>query len=288
MRKKLNAGFVEIYEHPFYLSLILVAKDFTMGSTSAARLTTLERGVKMFELIVEKQSVTVTEVAKAFSITKSTAHRFLATWKSLGYLQQNAKNEYFLTDRIKSVAQGRVPKFEVKQLVRPFLEELLKIFRETVNLGHWEGIEVSYLDQLTSKDILNPDLHIGARIPAYCTAMGKAILAHLPEIELKQYITRVKLEPHTERTITDPRVLTEQLSVIRLNGYAVMDEELVIGLRGAAAPVFNKRGYPQYALSVGAWSFRMSDETLKLVSREVKRVASEASAYLLLNQDTDD
>ena len=259
-----------------------------MGSTSAARLTTLEKGVRIFELIVEKQSVTVTEVAKAFGITKSTAHRYLATWKSLGYLQQNAKNEYFHTDRLKSLARGMVPKSEVKQLVRPFLEELLKISRETVNLGHWEGIEVSYLDQLTSKDILNPDLHIGARIPAYCTAMGKAILAYLPDIELKQYLARVKLEPHTERTITDPGVLTEQLNAIRQNGYAVMDEELVIGLRGAAAPVFNKRGYPKYAISVGAWSFRMSEEKLKLVSREVKRVANEVSAYLLLNRTSDD
>lgn len=254
-----------------------------MGTAQYSRVLTLERGLKILELIVERQSVTVTEVANYLGIQKSASHRFLTTLRSLGYADQDHKNNYYLTSRLSNLAQGIVPRVEVANIARTYLEELVRMTGETSNLGYWDGREITYLVQKTASRLIE-GYTVGNRIPAYCSAQGKAALAFIPEEELDNYLETATLKAYTQYTITDPQKLREELKRVREEGCAVMAEEMTLGLVGVAAPVFNKNGYPRYTLSAAGLSFKLTDEHIDQIKISVKRIAGELSEHLASHQ----
>ena len=226
-----------------------------MKPSNPSRVLTLERGLQILEYIVERRNVTVTNVATAFGIQKSASHRFLNTLKYMGYVEQTPQSDYALTGRLRYLAEGVVPRIEVRNFARPYLEELSKAAEQPSNLGHWDGREITYLAQRLFNSALE-GYAAGNRIPAYCSAMGKAVLAFSPREEVEAYVARTQFTRFTEKTICDRAMFLKELEAIRERGYAVMNEEMAAHLVGVAAPVFNKEGYPRYAVSVAGLCFR--------------------------------
>lgn len=245
--------------------------------------STFERGLKMLELLVERKSLSVSEAATALGIQRSASHRFLSTLKELGYVKQDDMARYTLTSRLSRLASGKVPSADVKQLARPFLEELARIANETINLGHWNGTHVCYMDQIHCKEMLRADLYVGSCIPSYCSALGKSILAFLPDSERDDYVRTTELKPMTPNTICEKESLIRELYRIRERGYAIDNEELGTGIRAVAAPVLITPDYPRYALSIAGPAFRMTDDKLGSLTHEIMRVSRELSECLAIS-----
>jgi DNA-binding IclR family transcriptional regulator len=233
--------------------------------------------LRVLELLAERGGLKVSEVAALLGIHRSASHRFLATLKELGYVVQDGSSRYRLSFRLFEMGMAMVNALGIRQIARPFMEELARISKETVNLGHWDGREIVYIDKIKSREVLLTDLAIGTRVPAYCSAMGKAILAFRSEDEQSDFFRAGGFQPLTVRTRTDPRELMRELAQVRERGFAVDDEEMLMGIRCIAAPVLGYNEYPEYALSVSGPAARLSDEAMVHLSEEVKRVCRNLS-----------
>lgn len=241
------------------------------------KISSLERGIKILEFLAQKGSLKVSEVATLLGTHRSAAHRFLATLKELGYVVQDSSSRYRLSFRLFEMGMAMVNALGIRQITRPFLEELAELSNETVNLGHWEGEEIVYIDKVKSREVLLMDLAIGTRVPTYCSAMGKAVLAFRSEEEVRVFLSSANFQPLTPKTRTDPEILREELKLIRQRGFAVDDEEMVLGIRCLAAPVFDYNGRPEYAISISGPSSRLTNERIEELSVDLKRICSELS-----------
>jgi DNA-binding IclR family transcriptional regulator len=243
-------------------------------------INSLEKGLRVLELLAEKQELTVTKVAEALGINRAGSHRFLATLRELGYVRKNEDSRYQLTFKILEMGMTFANRFEIRRVARPFMQELSEMFNETVNLGFWDSEIVVHLDRVESREILRMELGLGTRAPAYCTGLGKAVLAHLPEEERGRFLKRIKLVGYTPNTITERKKLLQELESVREKGYAMDNEELAVGLRCIAAPVFDYTGLSRYAISIAGPVSRMTDQIMKKMEKEVRRVCSSLSKAL--------
>jgi len=246
-------------------------------------ISSLEKGLRVLELLAEKQALTVSEVARHLDTNRAGSHRFLATLRELGYVEKDAEERYHLTYRVVELGMKVVNRHEILRVVRPYLLELSAAFNETVNLGHFDGADVLHLDKIDSKEILRMDSEIGSRAPAYCTALGKAVLAFLPEEEFNRYLKETRLKAHGPNTITSRRKLRAEVEQIRSTGYAVDNEELAPGLRCVSAPVYDHTGRAGYALSVSGPTLRMTLERIEAMHPVVVRICRRLSEKLGCN-----
>jgi len=244
------------------------------------QIASLEKGIRVLELLSDQNELTVSSVAAQLGFNRAASHRFLATLRDLGYVEKNENNRYHLTFKIMEIGMKVANRFEIRTAARGYMQELSRAFNETVNLGYWKGQKILHLDKIDSLEILRIDTPLGSWAPAYCTALGKSILAYLPADELEEYLKGVKLVPHSPRTITSKKQLRQELIKILQQGYALDDEELSLGLRCVAAPVFDHTGHVRYALSVSAPSSRMTREVIEKVQQRIRDVCQRLSARL--------
>jgi IclR family transcriptional regulator, KDG regulon repressor len=243
-------------------------------------INSVERGLSVLELLAEKQTLSVTEVAKHLGLNRSGSHRFLATLRELGYVEKDNNSRYQLTFKVLQLGMKFANRFEIRNVARPYMQRLALISKETINLGYWDGKGIIRMDKIDSYEILRIDPGIGTRVPAYCTGLGKSVLASLPDEELEEYLNSVKLESHTPKTITTRRSLEEELRKTRERGYAIDDEELAQGLRCVGAPVFDYKGYPLYSMSVSGPAMRLNSERIEGIQKHVRDICMELSNYL--------
>ena len=211
-----------------------------MAQNSNAFVQTFEKGLQILEYLVEEKTVSVTGVAKRMGIQKSASYRFLNTLRLHGYVDKDQHNSYRLTDRLSKLGKGMVPKREFYNIVAQFLDNLAKKNKENngiCNLGMWNGKEIVYMVQSANDKYML--LTVGSTVPAYCSALGKAVLAYLPDEALENYIQRTEFVTFTESTVNSAERLRADLQAVREKGYALMDDELYPGLKGLAMPVIN-------------------------------------------------
>lgn len=244
------------------------------------QITSLEKGIRVLELLAEHRTLTVSQTAAHLDTNRASAHRFLATLRDLGYVERNENNSYQLTFRIMEMGMKVADRFEILHEARKFMGILSKKSKETVNLGFWDGSKILHLDKIDSSEILRIDAPCWSRIPAYCTALGKAILAYLPAEEINDYLSGIRLVPRGPNTIVSRKKLRTELKKIHDLGYAVDDEELADGLFCVAAPVFDHTGQARYAMSISAPAFRMTKDTVKSVQISVRDVCRQLSERL--------
>jgi len=244
------------------------------------KIRSVEKTIKILELLAEKGDLSVAEAAAKLSMNRSTCHRFLVTLRELGYVVQNTLSHYRLSFRIFELGMKVADRLQVRQIASPYLKELSNLFNETINLGYWNNNEIIHLDKINSSEILRMDPGIGSRVPAHCTALGKAILAYLPDEDLNNFMKSMPLKAMTPNTITAKERLVEQLERIRKQGFAVDCDELCIGLSCVASPVFDYTDYPSYSVSIAGPSSRMTKDKIAIMQKEVKRVCRELSESL--------
>lgn len=206
--------------------------------------TSLVRGLAILSSFSEDEPLQgVTELATRLDLNKSTVHRYLNTLKTLGYLEQDEDTKkYRLGIRVVDLGVTVLGGMELRQIAFPYLEELATETGHTVNMSILDGTEIIYIERVRTKRIVDLDLHVGTRLPAYCTSMGKVLLAHLPQQQLERRLSRLELKQRGPNTITDNETLLAELQKTRQQGFAINNEELAYGLYSVAAPVRSRRG----------------------------------------------
>lgn len=183
----------------------------------------------------------IANLADELSMSRSTTHRYASTLVALGYLEQDQARRYRLAPRVVDVGMSVLDSMALRGKAREHLRELREQTGRTVSLGILDGDNVRYIDRLRGwrrgQHAVDLNLGVGARVPAHCSAMGKVLLANLPDKQREQTVTGLQLARCGPNSITSKRALRAELERVREDGLAVGDEELAPGVRTLAAAV---------------------------------------------------
>jgi IclR family acetate operon transcriptional repressor len=252
-------------------------------SRSDPTLSTLDRGLRILELLAgddAKSGMTLTELSHALGMHRSTLFRFLATLRARGYIDREpVTDRYRLASRVLTIAGAFLDRFDIRHVARPALQALCDSTHELVHFATLDRGEVVTIERIEGKDPVSLQTGIGARRPVYCTASGKAIAAYLPPGEVDSLLAG-GMPAYTARTITTPAAFHDHLTTIRQLGYAVDDEERILGVRCAAAPLFAHDGGIAGAISVAAPIQRTPPERLHELGKAVRATADAISRQL--------
>ncbi len=243
-------------------------------------ISSLAKGLKVLELLSENETMTVTGVAESLGINRASSHRFLATLRELGYVEKDENAKYSLSFKLMELGVRVLGRFEIRDIARPFLKGLSTSFNETINLGFFNGKKIVHIDKIDSLELLRIDASLGTSAPAYSTAIGKSILAHLSKKQLEDYFANTELRPLTPNTVTSKDLLLKELASIRGHGCAIDDEEFVAGLRCIGAPVFDYTGKVNYAISVSGPAVRMGNKRVEEIQHKLIDVCQRLSKRL--------
>lgn len=240
----------------------------------------LERGLSVIRAFSrERPSLTLTEIADHTNLTRAAARRFLITLRDLGYVNSDGKL-FSLSPRVLELGYSYLSSLPVWEIARPHLERLADVVRETTSASVLDGTDIVFVARVETKRIMSMTLGVGSRLPAWATAMGRVLLADLPQERIDDYFRQVRLEPLSERTITDERELRRILHQARSNGWTLVDQEVEEGVRSLAVPIRPPNGRAQAALTVCSHAFRVSverilEEFLPLVLETSERITAD-------------
>lgn len=220
------------------------------------------------------------DVAKLTAINKSTAYRFLAHLESTGYLFRGDTGVYTIGPNFARLSTATNFRETLRKICRPVLQRLWEATGETVNLGMLEGYEVLYIDVIESPHYFRLASQAGFRRPIYCTSLGKALAAYLATDKLKELLAAITFERSTPRTIVQPAKFLRELAQVRKKGYAVDDQEAVLGARCVAAPIFDAGNQVIAAISVSAPITRVAGSRISQFASLVKECSLSISARL--------
>jgi IclR family pca regulon transcriptional regulator len=222
----------------------------------------LERGLAVIRAFsAEAPSLTLSEVARAVGITPATARRILLTLEELGYVRSDNRR-FSLTPRVLALGWAYLSSLDLGELAGPFMEELSAKTRESCSIATLDLPDIVYVARVPTSRIMTVALGVGARLPAYPTSMGRVLLADLPDGELTSYLETLQAERLTDRTLTAADDLHAAITQARADGYALVDQELELGLRSIAAPIRDSRGRVIAALNVSAHASRSTPTSL--------------------------
>jgi IclR family pca regulon transcriptional regulator len=211
----------------------------------------VSRALTILELFDERRPyLSTTEIAELTGLNRATAYRFCQTLLSLGYLEEVAPRRFRCGLKAVSLARAALSSRELPDLAQPYLRDLRDATGETVNMALLDGTDVVYVSRLLSHHLLALRLFIGSRLPVYASSLGRAILAFLPDDEVEAIVDALDFKTFTRYTISDKRRLLAELRRVRSRGYAINDQELVLGIRGIAAPIFGVGGRPIAAVNI--------------------------------------
>ena len=223
----------------------------------------------------DKKEWGVRELAKKTGYNKSTTYRLLSTLESLGALQKNNEDKYLLGLKLFELGNLVSIHKSLRKLSRTPLENIAREIKETVHFGVFDKGQVLYLNKTESPQGLKVSTQIGSYQKAYCTAIGKVLLAFSSEDEITEYLKTTSLDACTENTITDAKALEEALKKIRKQQYALDMEELELGLICIAIPVFGKNNDIVASISVSGPSSRFKLENIDNYLTIIKKGARE-------------
>lgn len=217
----------------------------------------LERGLAILMCFTPEHPILgIADIADELGMSRSTTHRYMITLLALGYLEQGASRKYRLGLRVSDLGMSALNCTGLRQQSRPLLEDLRRRTSYTVNVAVLDGPEILYVDRVRSfrrgQVKIDMDLGVGSRLPMYCTAMGKLLLAHLSEHERRGLIADLKLSKHGPNTITSKKALRAELERVREEGFAINDQELSPGLQSISAPIRSDSGQVVAAVNLVA------------------------------------
>jgi len=227
-----------------------------VGESSPAFSQSLERGLTILSSFTENNPVLgVADLARAVGLNKSTTHRYVATLAKLGYVQQDPQTKrYSLGPRVVDLGFAAINSMEITRVAASYLQALSDETGYTVSMSVLDGPDIVYVDRRrsgrASSFAMGLHLHVGSRLPAYCTSMGKVLLAFCEPAELRTLLDRTDLARRGPKTITAREQLMAALARVRHSGIAVNDEELAAGLRSVAAPVRDRTGRVVAAVNI--------------------------------------
>ncbi|BBH68792.1 IclR family transcriptional regulator [Actinoplanes sp. OR16] len=223
----------------------------------------LERGLAVIRAFdAQHRELTLSDVARACGLTRAAARRFLLTLTDLGYVRTDGRL-FSLAPRVLELGYSYLSSLSLPEVAEPHLERLVTQVRESSSLSVLDGDDVVYIARVPTSRIMRVAINVGTRFPAYATSMGRVLLAALPEAELDAYLSRAKLEPLTDRTITSPDLLRAEIARVRVQGHALVDQELEEGLRALAAPIHDRNGEAAGAVNVSIHAARATVDEIR-------------------------
>jgi IclR family pca regulon transcriptional regulator len=237
-----------------------------MAQVSSERkqsLQSLERGIAVIQVFSrEHPALTLSEVSRLTGITRATCRRILLTLETLGHVRSDGRL-FSLTPRVLSLGWAYLSSLDLWEAAQPPMEDLVAHTKESCSISTLDLPDIVYVARVPTRRIMSITLGVGTRLPAHATSMGRVLLAALPDAELDRFLAGRSLERFTEHTITDPGELRKALEVVREQGWALVDQELEMGLRSIAAPITRGAGSTIAALNVSAAAARVSIDELR-------------------------
>lgn len=241
-----------------------------------------ERIFRVLEILADNGEMGLMELSTELGLHKSTVHRLLMSLICMGYAKQNEKNQkYTLTYKLVNMSGKILERMDIVEIAKPYLERLSAISGEAVHLVRRDGSDILYIHKIEAKvGTIRMVSHVGMIHPMYCSGVGKAIMATLPEKEVKKIWDASVIEQKTDKTIVTFEDMMATLEEVRKNGYALDDEENEEGVRCIAASL---RGYGKsvkYAFSISGPVSRMTKERVEELAVDIKKVQAELSREL--------
>jgi len=247
-----------------------------MGSTNhtenqKALATTVMKALDVLETLAgaEHFPLTIGEIAARCGLSRPTAHRLVITLARRGYLATTPDRRYRLGPKVLSLARDLMDLTGLPTVARPILATLAHALGETVFLGMLDGTEVLYLDKFETHRSARMYSVVGTRNPVYCTALGKSLLAFLPDGRQHDILRRVTLIRRARNTHSSIETLMRDLEETRRRGYAIDDVENEEGIRCIGAPILNANGYPVAAISVAGPETRLTRDRIAEIAQAV-------------------
>lgn len=246
-----------------------------------ATIQSVDRAIRILEYLADQGgSASLSNVARSLDLNRSTVHGLLTTMRQRGIVTQDGNGHYALGIKLFELGTLAVSRLDLRAIAGPLLQGLVDEFQETVHLVVSDGLDAVYIDKRESPRSMRIISQVGHRLPAYCTAVGKSLLAFKPEDELDELLDDVELEAWTRNTITDKQQLKAHLREVRSRGYALDDEEIYEGLRCVGAPIRDHSGQVVAALSISGPSVRLGPSRIVEMIPAVVKAAAEISHQL--------
>lgn len=252
-----------------------------LSEKSTRRLVpTVERTFSILESLANgNQGKGVSELSRELGFAKSTTFNILTTLEDLGYIYRT-DNRYHLSLKLFSLSSTVVQQMDLRKVAAPILQNLVEKTGETVNLGTIQDDEAVYIDCLPGPQPVTVHTWPGERLSLHSTALGKVLLAWMPEDAVESILTHKGMPQHTSATASSTEQLIAELRQVRQDGYAVDDEEDAPGMRCVGAPVFDHTGQVIAAVSITAPVQRLTKPRIETLAQIVVDAARRISRRL--------
>ena len=265
-----------------------LAKSQTSGATSGPSTPVRTTSVKPTEFVIalerglsvlrsfdaDHRRMTLAEVAALTGLSRGTSRRFLLTLQTLGYLASDGK-KFWPTPQVLHLGYSYMAAFGITDAARDVMQAVSETVQEASSLAVLDGDEIVFVVRVGARRVLGTNIISGTRLPAHCTALGRVLLAGLPDRQLDAVLSRLELTAFTDRTATSLSDLKMKLAEVRRLGYSIDIGEVEIGLSSIALPVRNTAHRVLAAINIGCLSARVSAERMKGEFYPVLRDAAE-------------
>lgn len=248
-------------------------------------MTSLARGLIVIQAFTQQHpQMTISQLSLRTGLSRAAVRRCLYTLSKLGFAGTDDGSRYTLRPRMLSLSHTFTASNTLATAAQPVLERMSATYHESFSVATLDGDDIVYIARSSGSGtsrVMSVDLHIGSRLPAYCTSMGRILLAWLSPDQLEHYLARVVLTPHTTRTVTSVEKLRGLLRSTRRNGFALCDQEYEVGLRSLAVPVYAPSGRAVATLNLSGNAPRLS--VLEMQTRflpPLRAAASELGVFL--------
>jgi len=247
---------------------------------SPYRVQVVDRALAALDVLAKRSSeCSLVELCRELDLHRSTVHRLMMVLEQHRLVDKNPETgRYRLGLKLFELGSKAIASLDPRRHARPYLDRLQRELGETVFFCILDDGQVFYLDKVESQQSIRTACTVGSRAPAYCTAVGKAMLAELPDAEVNDIVRRWGLKAITAKTITTAAALRTELKAIRSRGYAIDNEEKEEGLRCVSASVRGHSGKLLSAISVSGPAFRITKERIPEIGQVVMRIANDLSA----------
>jgi IclR family pca regulon transcriptional regulator len=241
----------------------------------------LARGLSVVEAFEDhRDGTTAGDISARTGLSRAAVRRLLITLEMLGYATHQG-SVYKLTSRTLRLGYSFLSSHSLPALALPVLEELSARLHESCSLSILENDEIVYVARAATRRVISVGLSIGSRLPAFCTSMGRVLVGALPREDLRAYLEQVEMKPFTPKTIRNRKRLAQEVERVREQGYALVDEELELGLRSIAVPVSTRSGRVVAAMNSGVHASRIDADQLVRDFLPALREGSERLSYAL-------
>lgn len=222
-------------------------------------MTSLARGLIVIQAFTQQSpQMTISQLSLKTGLSRAAVRRCLYTLTKLGFAGAEDGSRYSLRPRMLTLSHTYTASNTLSSAAQPILERMSSALRESFSVATLDGEDIVYIARTSVSRVMSVDLHIGSRLPAYCTSMGRVLLAYLPTDQLESYLAKVVLTPYTTRTVNSIEKLRLLLRNVRRNGYALCDQEFEVGLRSLAVPVYSSSGRAVATINLSGNAPRMS------------------------------